>query len=148
MSRIGFQYWTNYSIPLLYPFIVFNGFATYESHLEFNLVFILWISRIWFVVGIHISIFIFIYAYNFLCNKICALTFQKKLGTINFILKGTEKMRKEVGRKWFAFDRSPFMLFSPRFLIKSVQAPSCESPETTVLSEHCFCHLKSRIVSK
>ncbi len=38
---------------------------------------------------------------------------------------------KRGGLKVAAFDRSPFKLFSLRFSAKSVQAPSCERPETT-----------------
>ncbi len=39
-------------------------------------------------------------------------------------------MRKVVGLKVVAFDRSPFMLFTLRFSNKSVLAPSCERPKT------------------
>jgi hypothetical protein len=39
-------------------------------------------------------------------------------------------MRKEVGLKRVAFDRSPFKLFTLRFLNKSVEAPSSERLKT------------------
>jgi hypothetical protein len=38
---------------------------------------------------------------------------------------------KRCGLKVLAFDRSPFKLFTLRFLNKIVQASSCERPKTT-----------------
>ncbi len=77
--------WTpilKHSFRLLYSFIVVNGFETYESHLEFNLVFILCIPsrNKYFHFNFHLQ-----NACNFLCNKIFSLSFQNKLCRITFI---------------------------------------------------------------
>jgi hypothetical protein len=43
----------------------------------------------------------------------------------------TNEKRGGLKLKVAAFDRSPFKLFSLRFSVKSVQALSCERPNTT-----------------
>jgi hypothetical protein len=56
---------------------------------------------------------------------------------------------KRGGLNLVLFDWSCFKLFTLKFSKESVQAPSYERPKTaTVLSEPCFCHLKSTIVSQ
>ena len=61
------------------------------------------------------------------------------------LFKGIDN-EKRGGLKVAPFDRSRFKLFTLRFSNKSVQAPLVRGVE--LLSEACFCHLKSIIASK